>query len=101
MSSHNVLLRTLPEQKVVYDIGVNDGWEFVLELEISDAIVTGMLAEIVWMVTRAVDNGGSGAGGALIGVTVLDSSWVSKFGGELVPELEISNAAMAEMVHVV
>ena len=45
----------------------------MLKLEISDAIVTGMVAEIDGMATRAVDNGGSVAGGALIGVDTLDS----------------------------
>ena len=50
------------------------------------------------MATRAVDNGGPVAGGALIGVDTFDNCWASKFGGEFVPELEVSDAAMAEMV---
>ena len=73
MSSQNVLLSTSPQRKVVDDIGVNGGRESVLELEMSDAIVTGMVAEIVGLATRAVDNSGLVTGGALIGVNTFDS----------------------------
>ena len=60
-------------------MGVNAGWEFVLGLGVSDAIIPGEVAETAGTagtagaVAAAVDTGESMAGGALIQVDVVDS----------------------------
>ena len=46
----------------------------MLELEIADAVMTGMVAETTGMATRVVDNSSSVAGaGALIRIDTFDS----------------------------
>ena len=57
-------------------MGVNAGWELVLGLGVSDAIIPCEVVETVGTagaVVAAVDTGESMAGGALIEVDVIDS----------------------------
>ena len=60
-------------------MGVNAGEEFVLELEVelevSNAVVAGMVAETAEITAAAVETGGVVAGGALIGVDTVGSCW--------------------------
>ncbi len=45
----------------------------MLELEISDAVMTGVVGETAEIASTALDSGGSLAGGALIVVDTVDS----------------------------